>query len=394
MGKKLIRGNTVSTPLKPGNGGGGSGGNPLDTNVKLTAAYTFTKDFGNYTVPSGETFAEYGEKGQTLRSFLEGAFCERIIPELDDLPTISISVLGGEGEVGSSFDPPTATLTIDDVGRYPYGSVDTEGNKYDSANTGITFAAYNVSLQQVDANGNVIKLDSKGNIIEVDADGNYKTEGGRLRQVTNADTMVTSSTLSLSAVGNDTEYGTSPIWFYFKAPEANYTAPTNRRALDNIGSEAYTIVDGEKAYLRFASGKHDKVTKSVSFTGYRKCFWGYKSTDDALANPAAITSAQVRALQESGRYLPYTSYTVPADTKQVFFLAPSGTQNGLSITNKNALNAPVGCTKLAGGVDDNKQPFGIWVQGANGFTAAAYDMWYVNLDSPFSSEAKLVLTWT
>ena len=64
----------------------------------------------------------------------------------------------------------------------------------------------------------------------------------------------------------------------------------------------------------------------------------------------------------------------------------------MSITDGNALNAPVACEKVAGG-GTTDAPTGVWVEGANSYAATAYDMWYVNLDGSFGKAGKLNLTW-
>ena len=105
-----------------------------------------------------------------------------------------------------------------------------------------------------------------------------------------------------------------------------------------------------------------------------------------MTDPTKITSEQVRALQENGSStdgLP-TEYTIPADTKQVYFLAKAGTKTSITVKNTSALNAPVAFTKVASGVN---------VKGANDYDAVAYDLWYANFDAGTSGEAVLAITW-
>ena len=128
--------------------------------------------------------------------------------------------------------------------------------------------------------------------------------------------------------------------------------------------------------------KYSKYVKS-----YRKPFWGYKLSADALADPTKITSSQVRGLQESGTSqdgVP-TTYTVPADTKQVYFVVEEGTKNTINVKNASSLNAPVAFTKVASGVQ---------VEGANGYKATAYDLWYANFDNATTGSAELTISWT
>lgn len=148
-------------------------------------------------------------------------------------------------------------------------------------------------------------------------------------------------------------------------------------AKSNLGNDtSKTIAEGDTAV------KYSYYVKS-----YRKPFWGYKLSADALADPTKISSAQVRSLQESGTSqdgVP-TSYTVPADTKQVYFVVEAGTKNTISVKNASSLNAPVAFTKVASGVK---------VEGANNYKATEYDLWYANFDNATTGSAELTISWT
>jgi hypothetical protein len=137
--------------------------------------------------------------------------------------------------------------------------------------------------------------------------------------------------------------------------------------------------------------KNGSTTQSiegvVKVQGYRKPFWGWKSVTEALADPTLITSAQVRALGKSGTStagLP-TSLTVPAGTKQIFFAAKANAKSSLTV--KNITKEP------ATGVACTKKARLLKVNGANGYDATDYDVWYINLDAAFTGETKLSLTW-
>ena len=79
-----------------------------------------------------------------------------------------------------------------------------------------------------------------------------------------------------------------------------------------------------------------------------------------------------------------STFTVPADTKQVYFAVKAGTKSSLSVKNESSLNAPVAFTKVASGVK---------VKGANNYDETAYDLWYANFDNATTGPAKLNLTW-
>ena len=99
-----------------------------------------------------------------------------------------------------------------------------------------------------------------------------------------------------------------------------------------------------------------------TLTGYRGWFYGYYNGTTAIANPAAITSAQLRAFGTKTNF-PTTMNT--SQMQQMFFAAPKGRVSSVSIS--NAVNgAPLTVTKGSASVE-----------GANGYTAADYDLFYV-----------------
>ena len=99
-----------------------------------------------------------------------------------------------------------------------------------------------------------------------------------------------------------------------------------------------------------------------TLTGYRGWFYGYYNGTTAIANPAAITSAQLRAFGTKTNF-PTTMNT--SQMQQMFFAAPKGRVSSVSIS--NAVNgAPLTVTKGSASVE-----------GANGYTAVDYDLFYV-----------------
>ena len=99
-----------------------------------------------------------------------------------------------------------------------------------------------------------------------------------------------------------------------------------------------------------------------TLTGYRGWFYGYYNGTTAIADPAAITSAQLRAFGTKTNF-PTTMNT--SKMQQMFFAAPKGRVSSVSIS--NAVNgAPLTVTKGSASVE-----------GANGYTAVDYDLFYV-----------------
>lgn len=116
----------------------------------------------------------------------------------------------------------------------------------------------------------------------------------------------------------------------------------------------------------YAAGQIKSKTHTPSkgtLTGYRGWFYGYYNGTNAIANPAAITSDQLRAFGVK------TTFPGSLDTnqmQQMFFAAPKGKKSSLSIS--NAVNgAPLTVTKTS-----------VMVEGANNYSAIEYDLFYVS----------------
>lgn len=94
-----------------------------------------------------------------------------------------------------------------------------------------------------------------------------------------------------------------------------------------------------------------------------------------------ITSANVRGLTSTNGSIPATLTT--DKMQQMFFAAPKGKIKSVSVS--NATNgAPQTVTKVTD----------IMVEGANGFTAAAYDVFYVSNAGAESGSVKYNITVT
>lgn len=121
----------------------------------------------------------------------------------------------------------------------------------------------------------------------------------------------------------------------------------------------------------YKNGQIKAGTKSLSkgtLTGYRNWFYGYKA-GGATINVANLTSANIRALTPQNGSFPGTIST--NKMQQMFFAIPKGKKTDVSVAN-NVNGAPCTVTKVTD----------IMVEGANGYTAIAYDVWYVNNAAP------------
>ena len=148
---------------------------------------------------------------------------------------------------------------------------------------------------------------------------------------------------------------------------------TDTMNLSISGSVSYSDGAIPKTNLgnAYEKGQIKAATKSLSqgtLTGYRNWFYGYKA-GGATIDAANLTSANIRALTPQNGSFPNTIST--NKMQQMFFAIPKGNRTDVSVAN-NVNGAPCTVTKVTD----------IMVEGANGYTAIAYDVWYVNNAAP------------
>lgn len=147
----------------------------------------------------------------------------------------------------------------------------------------------------------------------------------------------------------------------------------------NIGNDYPNARIAEKTWTGLSKG---------TLTGYRAWFCGYKNGDNALADPTAITGAQIRALGNAANGSWLGSMNV-SKMKQMFFAAPAG--KGYKPAVKDA--ATTAPQTVLG-------PITVYVPGANNYMTdaektnggMAYDVWYVANADAASGDAKLNIT--
>ena len=106
-----------------------------------------------------------------------------------------------------------------------------------------------------------------------------------------------------------------------------------------------------------------KSAQSSAVTGYRGWFAGYYGGSQALPDATAITSAQLRAFGVRNGSFPTSMST--NQMQQMFFAAPTGVVSSVGVAN-SVNGAPQTVAKTT-----------VQVEGANGYTAATYDLFYV-----------------
>lgn len=308
---------------------------------------TLTQNFGYYNdVPTGGYKTYETTAGMTTSEFLLSALKKTVEPTITQ-PSCSLSasavIENNDKEIGAKitgikWDGSTSN------GSYKIGSGNDQGTGISSSN--FTWAVSN----NIDAQ------------TSTSIDGTFTLTSDDYIQI-NSESEAIYATVSATVTLN----------------ADNAKTPKN-----NLGEDTTGKITAASA------GSPWSKSASVKVTGYRKPFWGIKTVAQAI-DVDNITSAQVRALGNSGnatKGLPTTTaaspFVVPAGSQQVFFLAKAGTYTSLSATDAAAMNAGVTFTKVANAVN---------VEGANGYTATAYDMFFVDWGAGIDADKKLVLTW-
>lgn len=157
----------------------------------------------------------------------------------------------------------------------------------------------------------------------------------------------TSGSFTKFTVGEDTNY------------KLNVTAKgtAGNVAKDNLG-------DPSDPTIQIAE-KDNYSNNSSAITGYRAWFYGYKKGTDTQLDVANLTSANIRALTSANGSIPATINAT--EMQQMFFAIPKGKKTKVAVEGTN----PVAPQTVTG-------PITVSVEGANGYTATDYDVWYIS----------------
>lgn len=147
------------------------------------------------------------------------------------------------------------------------------------------------------------------------------------------------------------------------------------------GNMPKTFLDKDYPSIRFQEDA--SYTKSTGIArGKRNYFVGYAS-NTTIDYSSALTSAVIRGAQLNN-FNEITSITTN-QMQEMFFAAPhSAGKTSVSVSNSYT-GLPQDVKKYSTTVD---------VEGANGYTAIAYDVWYVKNASAESRESTFTITWS
>lgn len=305
-------------------------GNYDATNVYLTEGFTLA---GNFDKVGNYNKGKTIDAGTSLQSLLTDMFSQRLQPAIVKDPSASITLY-----IDGATKKTTAGSVEVGTTIYPSYTASLEDGEYTyNKTTGVTATSYTVS--------------SSGR----------KTVYGANETTIEDSANTSNGTFDSFVVDDDTSYKLNV--------SINHSA--GDIAKDNLNSNSNPTV-------QIPSGTKTKTSGTVS--GYRAWFCGYKNGTNALADASAITGAQVRALGNAANGSWQSSMSV-AQMKQMFFAAPAG-KGYKPVIKDSATTAP----------QTVKGPITVSVEGANGFDAIDYDVWYVSNADAASGTATLNIT--
>ena len=195
----------------------------------------------------------------------------------------------------------------------------------------------------------------------VTSTGRKTVDGATAETVEDSASTATGSFTSF-VVDDDTSY------------KLNVSIPHNEGVVahDNLGS----LSNPEK---KIASGT--KTATSGTISGFRSIFYGYKA-GGATLDVANLTSAQIRALGNGNTTTKPTSMTTNK-MQQIFFAFPATMNVGKPVV-KDATN---------GAPQTVSDKVTVMVEGKDGFTAVAYDVYYVNNAAAAGGELTFNITY-
>lgn len=302
----------------------------LQDNITMAGNYT---QFGNLTKNADGT-ATLNSKGKSVLGVLTEILSKRLQPGTPTQPSISGFNLSGAKAVEAGTSLASAAYTAGNLnpGSYQYGP-----------ETGVT--ASNWVVQRI-------------------------TDGGT-EQIASVDAA------SLSA-GSDNNGGNGFIIgdqggenvvasLKYKAIATHGAGVT---ANDNLGSASDPAVN-------IASGTKEKTTGA--YTPYRNYFYG------ATTEKPTVDSAYIRGLTKSNKAYAAGTLTinVPAGAQRVVIACIAGKTGVTKVINETAMNADVTGTFTQSSVN---------VEGAEGYTAVAYNVWVFEPAVPYENAATLKVT--
>lgn len=302
----------------------------LQDNITMAGNYT---QFGNLTKNADGT-ATLNSKGKSVLGVLTEILSKRLQPGTPTQPSISGFNLSGAKavEAGTSMAQASYTAGTLNPGSYQYGP-----------ETGVTASNWVVQRITNDGNEQIASVD----VASLDAGTDNNGGAGFIIGDQGGENVV--SSLRYKAIAT---HG------------AGVTAD------DNLGDDSSPAVS-------IAAGTKEKTTSA--YTPFRNVFYGASTTKPTL------DSAAIRALTPTGKAYAAGTLTinVPAGAQRVAIACIAGKPGVTKVINETAMNADVTSTFVQSSVN---------VEGAEGYTAVAYNVWVFEPAVPYENAATLKVT--
>lgn len=302
----------------------------LQDNITMAGNYT---QFGNLTKNADGT-ATLNSKGKSVLGVLTEILSKRLQPGTPTQPSISGFNLSGAKavEAGTSMAQASYTAGTLNPGSYQYGP-----------ETGVTASNWVVQRITNDGNEQIASVDAAS----LDAGTDNNGGAGFIIGDQGGENVV--SSLRYKAIAT---HG------------AGVTAD------DNLGDDSSPAVS-------IAAGTKEKTTGA--YTPFRNVFYGASTTKPTL------DSAAIRTLTPTGKAYAAGTLTinVPAGAQRVVIACIAGKTGVTKVINETAMNADVTSTFTQSSVN---------VEGAEGYTAVAYNVWVFEPAVPYENAATLKVT--
>lgn len=302
----------------------------LQDNITMAGNYT---QFGNLTKNADGT-ATLNSKGKSVLGVLTEILSKRLQPGTPTQPSISGFNLSGAKavEAGTSMAQASYTAGTLNPGSYQYGP-----------ETGVTASNWVVQRITNDGNEQIASVDAAS----LDAGTDNNGGAGFIIGDQGGENVV--SSLRYKAIAT---HG------------AGVTAD------DNLGDDSSPAVS-------IAAGTKEKTTGA--YTPYRNYFYG------ATTEKPTVDSAYIRGLTKSNKAYAAGTLTinVPAGAQRVVIACIAGKTGVTKVINETAMNADVTSTFTQSSVN---------VEGAEGYTAVAYNVWVFEPAVPYENAATLKVT--
>lgn len=302
----------------------------LQDNITMAGNYT---QFGNLTKNADGT-ATLNSKGKSVLGVLTEILSKRLQPGTPTQPSISGFNLSGAKavEAGTSMAQASYTAGTLNPGSYQYGP-----------ETGVTASNWVVQRITNDGNEQIASVDAAS----LDAGTDNNGGAGFIIGDQGGENVV--SSLRYKAIAT---HG------------AGVTAD------DNLGDDSSPAVS-------IAAGTKEKTTGA--YTPFRNVFYGASTTKPTL------DSAAIRTLTPTGKAYAAGTLTinVPAGAQRVAIACIAGKPGVTKVINETAMNADVTSTFVQSSVN---------VEGAEGYTAVAYNVWVFEPAVPYENAATLKVT--